>query len=82
VKRRVRAIANHLGAPNGLVHKVPTADLEELRPQLPDEAAYGITYEQIDDFLEGKPIAPAAEEVIRRFYTATLHKRQLPAHPN
>jgi NAD+ synthase len=82
VKRRVRAIASHLGAPQALIHKVPTADLEELRPQLPDEAAYGITYEQVDDFLEGKPVAPEAVEVIRRFYTASRHKRQLPAHPH
>jgi NAD+ synthase len=82
VKRRVRAIASHLGAPAGLVHKVPTADLEELRPQLPDEAAYGVTYEQIDDFLEGKPVAPEAIEVILRFYTSSHHKRELPAHPH
>jgi NAD+ synthase len=81
VKRRVRAIALHLGAPITLVHKVPTADLEELRPQLPDEAAYGITYEQIDDFLEGKPVAQEAVEVIRRFYLSSAHKRRLPAHP-
>lgn len=81
VKRRVRAIATHLGAPQSLVQKVPTADLEELRPQLPDEAAYGVTYEQIDDFLEGKPVAPEAVEVIRRFYMASRHKRELPAHP-
>jgi NAD+ synthase len=81
IKRRVRAIASYLGAPQSLVQKVPTADLEELRPQLPDEAAYGITYEQIDDFLEGKPVGPEAVEVIRRFYTASAHKRKLPAHP-
>lgn len=41
VKRRVRAIAAYLGAPPAVVQKVPTADLEELRPSLPDEAAYG-----------------------------------------
>lgn len=81
VKRRVRAIASHLGAPQSLVQKVPTADLEELRPQLPDETAYGVSYEQIDDFLEGRPVAPEAVEVIRRFYTQSIHKRQLPAHP-
>jgi NAD+ synthase len=81
VKRRVRAIASHLGAPEALVHKVPTADLEELRPQLPDEAAYGVTYEQIDDFLEGKPVAQDAVAVIRRFYMSSVHKRALPAHP-
>lgn len=81
VKRRVRAMARHLGAPPALVQKTPTADLEELRPLRPDEAAYGISYEQIDDFLEGKPVSPDAVEVIRRFYRASRHKRQLPAHP-
>ncbi|TFY97461.1 ammonia-dependent NAD(+) synthetase [Ramlibacter rhizophilus] len=80
-KRRVRAIAAHLGAPQGLVEKVPTADLEELRPQLPDEAAYGISYGQIDDFLEGKPVPQNVVDVIRRFYMASRHKRALPAHP-
>lgn len=77
-KRRVRAIAQYLGAPRALVNKVPTADLENLRPQLPDESAYGVTYQQIDDFLEGKPVSEAAVEVIHRFYTATAHKRALP----
>ncbi|MDP3857739.1 MAG: hypothetical protein Q8Q73_08275 [Stagnimonas sp.] len=30
-----------------LVRKVPTADLEALRPQLPDETAFGIAYDEI-----------------------------------
>jgi NAD+ synthase len=80
-KRRVRAIAAHLGAPGALVQKMPTADLENLRPQLPDETAYGITYAQIDDFLEGKPVAEDAVAVIRRFYLGSRHKRALPVHP-
>lgn len=82
IKRRVRAIAAHLGAPESLVQKVPTADLENLRPQLPDEAAYGITYGQIDDFLEGKPVGQEVVDVIRRFYMASRHKRALPVHPH
>lgn len=81
LKRRVRAIAAHLGAPPELVEKVPTADLEELRPQLPDEACYGVSYAQIDDFLEGKPVPREVVEVVRRFYLASRHKRALPAHP-
>ncbi|RYY92560.1 MAG: ammonia-dependent NAD(+) synthetase [Comamonadaceae bacterium] len=81
VKRRVRAVAAYLGAPEALVNKVPTADLEELRPLLPDETAYGVTYGQIDDFLEGKPVPPAVVAVIRRFYMASRHKRALPVHP-
>lgn len=48
-KRRVRALAAHLGAPADLVGKVPTADLENLVPMRPDEDAYGVTYHQIDD---------------------------------
>lgn len=77
-KRRVRALVRMLGADEPLVLKTPTADLETLRPQRPDEHAYGITYEQIDDFLEGKPMDDAVAETVLRFYDATRHKRALP----
>src|SRR5690606_14931554 len=55
-KRRVRAIAAHLGAPSELVFKIPTADLENDVPLRPDEEAFGVTYDQIDDFLEGRAV--------------------------
>jgi NAD+ synthase len=80
-KRRVREVARHLGAPESLVHKVPTADLEMLRPQRPDEDAYGIPYDAIDDFLENRPVTEAARETILRYYDATRHKRALPYTP-
>lgn len=80
-KRRVRALAGALGAPDALAHKVPTADLEMLRPQRPDEDAYGIPYNDIDDFLEGKPVAAAVRETVLRFYESTRHKRALPYTP-
>ncbi|MBW9091958.1 ammonia-dependent NAD(+) synthetase [Rhizobium wenxiniae] len=84
-KRRVRAVAAHMGAPEHLVLKVPTADLETDAPLRPDEDVYGVPYEKIDDFLEGKPICEAAEAVILRTYKASAHKRCLPivppAHP-
>lgn len=80
-KRRVRAVAKALGAPETLAHKVPTADLEMLRPQRPDEDAYGIPYDAIDDFLEGKPVSDAARTTILRFYDVTRHKRALPYTP-
>jgi NAD+ synthase len=80
-KRRVRALASHLGAPDHLVHKVPTADLEDLAPLRPDEDAYGVTYEQIDDFLEGKSVEARVAEIILSRYRATAHKRALPASP-
>ncbi|KKB76919.1 hypothetical protein VW35_16155 [Devosia soli] len=80
-KRRVRALAAHLGAPSELVMKVPTADLEDLAPLRPDEDAYGLTYDEIDDFLEGKEVAPAVAEAIIARYRATAHKRHLPIAP-
>nr|WP_308402230.1 ammonia-dependent NAD(+) synthetase [Streptomyces sp. AN091965] len=80
-KRRVRALAEALGAPAALVWKTPTADLETLSPGKPDEDALGVTYDDIDDLLEGKPVdGPAFEAIVRR-YRLTEHKRQLPIAP-
>lgn len=81
-KRRVRAIARHLGAPQELVDKVPTADLEDGKPLGPDEVALGVTYDAIDDYLEGKEVAPADRETIERWHRATAHKRALPVTPD
>lgn len=80
-KRRVRALAAHLGAPPDLVAKVPTADLENLVPLRPDEDAYGVTYDQIDDFLEGREIDETARQRIRQMHSSTAHKRALPVIP-
>ncbi|UKA12483.1 ammonia-dependent NAD(+) synthetase [Photobacterium damselae] len=75
-KRQVRQIAAHLGAPESLVVKVPTADLEELAPQKADEDALLVSYDQIDDFLEGKDVEPHVIERLVNIYKATEHKRQ------
>ncbi|MFB7635055.1 ammonia-dependent NAD(+) synthetase [Streptomyces sp. NPDC056149] len=80
-KRRVRAVARALGTPAELVEKVPTADLETLDPGKPDEDALGVSYDQIDDFLEGEPVEEAAFEAIVRRYRLTAHKRALPIAP-
>jgi len=80
-KRRVRAVAALLGAPDALVYKVPTADLESLVPGKPDEDAFGVSYEQIDDFLEGKPVSAAARAVILSTHRKSAHKRALPVEP-
>lgn len=80
-KRRVRALAAAMGAPDALVYKVPTADLESLTPLKPDEDAFGVSYEQIDDFLEGKAIDDTAVETILRTYRLSAHKRALPVAP-
>ena len=81
VKGQVRAIAAHLGAPAALVYKTPTADLEELAPGRPDEAAYGVGYAEIDAFLHGQDVRDEAAERIVRAFDASVHKRQLPLTP-
>jgi len=75
-KRQVRSLAKHLGAPALLVEKAPTADLEEDKPQLEDEVALGMTYDQIDDFLEGKVVPQEIEDKLIAIYQRTQHKRQ------
>ncbi|WP_323177890.1 ammonia-dependent NAD(+) synthetase [Streptomyces sp. NBC_00083] len=80
-KRRVRAVADALGAPAELVWKVPTADLETLAPGKADEDALGVTYDDIDDFLEGKPVDRQVFDTIVTRYRLTEHKRQLPIAP-
>ncbi|WP_330960039.1 ammonia-dependent NAD(+) synthetase [Photobacterium sp. 53610] len=75
-KRQVRQIADYLGAPHELVHKVPTADLECLTPQKADEDALQLSYDEIDDFLEGKAVSDSVKEKLTGIYRATQHKRQ------
>jgi NAD+ synthase len=75
-KRQVRLLAKTLGAPAILVDKAPTADLECLEPGKEDEAALGLSYNQIDDFLEGKPVSDEVSSKLIAIYRKTQHKRQ------
>lgn len=81
VKHQVRDIARHFGAPESLVEKVPTADLEDLSPGKPDEASHGVTYAEIDAFLQGEPVRQEAFDIIRSTYEKTRHKREMPFAP-
>jgi len=74
-KRQVRQIAAFLGAPEHLVEKTPTADLECLAPQKADEHALGISYDELDDFLEAKPVNDEVANRIIEIYHNTRHKR-------
>ncbi|BBN95300.1 NAD synthetase, nadE [Deinococcus grandis] len=80
-KRQGAQLLAHLGAPEETWRKVPTADLEDDRPGLPDEVALGLTYTQIDDFLEGQPVAPEVAGKLERLYRVTRHKRAVPVTP-
>ena len=74
-KRQVRLLAKTMGAPDSITYKTPTADLECLSPQKEDEAVLGISYDDIDDFLEGKPVSEASEKRLIEIYNKTQHKR-------
>ncbi|MGA4790280.1 ammonia-dependent NAD(+) synthetase [Nocardia sp. AB354] len=80
-KRQGAALLQELGAPPSLWEKVPTADLEDDRPALPDEEALGLKYAQIDDYLEGKDVAPGVAERVETIYCNTRHKRTVPVSP-
>ena len=74
-KRQVRQLASTMGAPDSLVFKTPTADLECLSPQKEDEQVLGVSYENIDNFLEGRDVATDIAERLIGIYTKTQHKR-------
>ena len=74
-KRQVRLLAKTMGAPDSITYKTPTADLECLSPQKEDEAVLGLSYDVIDDFLEGKEISADNEQRLIEIYTKTQHKR-------
>lgn len=77
-KRQGKQLLKELDCPSHLYLKVPTADLEEERPSLPDEEAIGLTYDHIDDYLEGKEIPEQARKTLENFYLRSQHKRHLP----
>ncbi|MDM5296892.1 ammonia-dependent NAD(+) synthetase [Bacillus pumilus] len=78
-KRQGRSLLEALQAPERLYIKIPTADLLDDKPQQTDETELGITYDEIDDYLEGKPVSDQVAEAIERRYVQSEHKRQLPA---
>ncbi|MDN2484861.1 ammonia-dependent NAD(+) synthetase [Kosakonia sacchari] len=77
-KRQGKQLLAYLGCPAHLYKKAPTADLEDDRPSLPDEAALGVTYENIDDYLEGKTLDASIAKIIEGWYVKTEHKRRPP----
>lgn len=80
-KRQGKALLRELGAPDRLWLKVPTADLLDGQPGRADEDELGLTYEQIDDYLEGIEVDAEVAAHIEGKYLATEHKRQLPVTP-
>lgn len=77
-KRQGKQLLQALGADPALYEKVPIADLEEEKPGITDEVALGVTYAEIDDYLEGKSVSPEAQATIESWWHKGQHKRHLP----
>jgi NAD+ synthase len=80
-KRQGRALLEHLGAPERLYLKAPTADLLDNDPGQTDEANLGLSYRDIDDYLEGREVPDAVASALEARYLATEHKRAAPVTP-
>lgn len=80
-KRQGAALLRELGAPDSTWQKVPTADLEDDRPALPDEEALGVRYAEVDAYLEQREVSATAAERIEHLYYVSRHKRTMPAAP-
>jgi NAD+ synthase len=80
-KRQEKYMLQELNAPEIFYTKKPTADLLDNVVGQPDETELGVTYEILDDYLEGKDVDPDVAKKIEDRYFATEHKRQLPTTP-
>lgn len=73
-KRQVHRLGIRLGIPQSVLDKVPTAGLWDGQT---DEDELGLSYDEINDYLEGKQIPQESKEKLERHYTRTKHKRNL-----
>lgn len=77
-KRQGVTLLKELGSPAPLYEKIPTADLQDGKPGLSDEDELGVSYQDIDDYLEGKEVSEEAKAKIEKHYHNSRHKRHLP----
>src|SRR5699024_9208672 len=78
---QVRNMGTRLVAYSKLVDKVPTADLLTANPGRTDEDELGISYGDIDAYLEGKNIDDEAAAKLESTYRRAKHKRRMPVTP-
>ncbi|HHT50012.1 MAG TPA: NAD(+) synthase [Eubacteriaceae bacterium] len=74
-KRQVYQWSTALGIPESVMNKAPSAGLWEGQT---DEEEIGISYDKIDDFLEGKKISQQDIKLILELHSKTEHKRNTP----
>lgn len=77
-KGEVKEAAKYLGVPESIINKTPTAGLYTGQT---DEGEMGVTYEELDQYLLGKPIDKVKEAIIERLHKVSEHKRNLAIKP-
>lgn len=77
-KREVFEWAKHLGVPQSVINRKPSAGLWEGQT---DEDEMGVTYDAIDNYIEGKPVSDEDKAIIERMHARTEHKRVMPPAP-
>jgi len=77
-KHEVNDWAKHLGVPNEIIERKPSAGLWEGQT---DEKEMGTTYSYIDALLEGKHIPCDHRDIIERLHKNSRHKRIMPPYP-
>ena len=75
VKGEVRELARHLGVPDRIIAKPPSAGLWAHQT---DEAEMGLTYEELDAYLLTSEASPAVKAKVDALHAASEHKRALP----
>lgn len=64
--------------PERVYTKVPTPDLRDDQPGMPDEVELGCSYQDIEDFLTGKEVSDKVFDIIYSFYCKGNHKAKPP----
>lgn len=75
VKKEVRELAAHLGVPEIIITKPPTAGLWENQT---DEYEMGMTYEELDNYILTGTASDYIKEKVDKMYSRSEHKRRTP----
>ncbi|WP_425379261.1 NAD(+) synthase [Spiroplasma endosymbiont of Polydrusus pterygomalis] len=78
LKSEVQQAAQLLGVPSQIITRPPTAGLWDNQI---DEKEMGVTYQQLDHFLQGKAVPGPIGQRIKQLHQRSEHKRHLPKAP-
>ena len=78
-KRNVYSLARSLKVSEKIIDKPPSAGLWKGQT---DEAELGITYQEIDNFIEGKTVSDSVKTKIEELIKKSEHKRNMPRIPD